>query len=1091
MIRRKVSLLLAILMVITTMTVGFTPTAAGSDNGITTDISAPYDEYEEIRKLKQKDQTDPENNEPRQIGCESLYTKNIDNGDGTKTLEVYGEPVRYITKDGSVKDISLTPVRDGAGFRTGDHRLSISFPEKAEDGINLNTGEHVITATPVTENGTAVKTGSSCLSDTDAIVYRKDSKTSYEYNITYSGYKENIVVSEYTGQTDYYFRIETDGLLLVASEGDPTRGAGLELKDADGRTVARIGNIIVFSSDNRNNTFGSISFETVTEGDEYIIRISVPESYLSDPTTHYPIYIDPTITVAYNANNSSTWDDIEDITVNQNTTADSPTSGTLYVGKAGPNYGAMRSVMRFPELELYGIIPSSITSATVNVRDLMCYGYQIQVDCYGYGGTLPSTAFTTSNMTWSAIYNTMQYYESNNVYRSTNTVSYGDGCNNPVPFWYEFNILPVVQSWAQGRNAGTLAKTDQAIVFKATDSYEQSTSTQYVCFGSYERNPYQPYLIIQYLVTGGVNFSGATEIVVDQSSYVNITDEYEKRFFSFTPESTGFYSIKSYGIISGNPEGYLYNDGEQCLAIGDDIEPDLDDYNFGITYHLRENVTYYLAAGCCEDGIGSYYISISEETTSFYNNLYLRRAVLGNSYSFPASLEYEVHYYLLYSSESIEALLFSSDKISDPCVWIYNSSFSLVASNDDGAGNLNFRASLSLADHQKYYVVIGNYEDETGSFMFNTAKDPNLATAVYYIKNSGTGYYTAIHGPTAESFVHQFTLGAGLEQRWTISKQNDGYYTIKSKYGAEKYIGVTGNASGTDNVQLFSTVSDSTRWKVFTKSGGDVLLEPKTAAGMIVWAPNGIADTELQLVRLSIDDSNSKHLWKPIRMLPTNGSELDYLANNSNNWANYVEDCCNCYAYAINNQVFPGTNYLWYMQQMGYYKGSTYTFSALTKSNISEAVLNDYSQYNSNYNTSLIFQEIGRYEVCPTGTYKVALVVSDNDYHWYRQDSDGFWSHKPGRTEVTRKDSGEELIIDPQIADRGDYYDFLGYYAVSPWNQSFSNTGVVNCYYFGYIIPYDELMSFVQSQSMDISSLQENVAIALNLYDDVVLCNFK
>ena len=150
-----------------------------------------------------------------------------------------------------------------------------------------------------------------------------------------------------------------------------------------------------------------------------------------------------------------------------------------------------------------------------------------------------------------------------------------------------------------------------------------------------------------------------------------------------------------------------------------------------------------MAAGCCEDGTGSYYISISEETTSFYNNLYLRRAVLGNSYSFPASLEYEVHYYLLYSSESIEALLFSSDNISDPCVWIYNSSFSLVASNDDGAGNLNFRASLSLADHQKYYVVIGNYEDETGSFMFNTAKDPNLATAVYYIKNSGTGYYTA------------------------------------------------------------------------------------------------------------------------------------------------------------------------------------------------------------------------------------------------------------------------------------------------------------------------------------------------------------
>ena len=46
---------------------------------------------------------------------ESLYTKTTDNGDGTKTLEVYGTPVRYRTEDGSVKDISLTPVRDGGG----------------------------------------------------------------------------------------------------------------------------------------------------------------------------------------------------------------------------------------------------------------------------------------------------------------------------------------------------------------------------------------------------------------------------------------------------------------------------------------------------------------------------------------------------------------------------------------------------------------------------------------------------------------------------------------------------------------------------------------------------------------------------------------------------------------------------------------------------------------------------------------------------------------------------------------------------------------------------------------------------------------
>ena len=84
------------------------------------------------------DLTDPGDTNRQQIHRESLYTKTTDKGDGTKTLEVYGEPVRYRTEDGSVKDISLVPVAKDKGFTTGDHYLSISFPEKAEAGISLN-----------------------------------------------------------------------------------------------------------------------------------------------------------------------------------------------------------------------------------------------------------------------------------------------------------------------------------------------------------------------------------------------------------------------------------------------------------------------------------------------------------------------------------------------------------------------------------------------------------------------------------------------------------------------------------------------------------------------------------------------------------------------------------------------------------------------------------------------------------------------------------------------------------------------------------------------------------------------------------------
>jgi RHS repeat-associated protein len=54
---------------------------------------------------------------------------------------------------------------------------------------------------------------------------------------------------------------------------------------------------------------------------------------------------------------------------------------------------------------------------------------------------------------------------------------------------------------------------------------------------------------------------------------------------------------------------------------------------------------------------------------------------------------------------------------------------------------------------------------------------------------------------------------------------------------------------------------------------------------------------------------------------------------------------------------------------------------------------------------------------------KVFLVMghtSDGrlDYHWYRQDADRMWSHKPGNTSVTNFDASGQLISDPEIADR-------------------------------------------------------------------------
>jgi hypothetical protein len=56
---------------------------------------------------------------------------------------------------------------------------------------------------------------------------------------------------------------------------------------------------------------------------------------------------------------------------------------------------------------------------------------------------------------------------------------------------------------------------------------------------------------------------------------------------------------------------------------------------------------------------------------------------------------------------------------------------------------------------------------------------------------------------------------------------------------------------------------------------------------------------------------------------------------------------------------------------------------------------------------------------CPRGTTKIASVVDPaEDFHFYRQDKNGMWSHKPGGTEVTRLDASGRPIYNPELADR-------------------------------------------------------------------------
>lgn len=68
---------------------------------------------------------------------------------------------------------------------------------------------------------------------------------------------------------------------------------------------------------------------------------------------------------------------------------------------------------------------------------------------------------------------------------------------------------------------------------------------------------------------------------------------------------------------------------------------------------------------------------------------------------------------------------------------------------------------------------------------------------------------------------------------------------------------------------------------------------------------------------------------------------------------------------------------------------------------------------------------------CSECRHRVALVIWPGvDFHWYRLDRSGRWSHKPGGTEATDVDSSGNQIADPRTADRGPYTFFCGFFCV-------------------------------------------------------------
>lgn len=145
---------------------------------------------------------------------------------------------------------------------------------------------------------------------------------------------------------------------------------------------------------------------------------------------------------------------------------------------------------------------------------------------------------------------------------------------------------------------------------------------------------------------------------------------------------------------------------------------------------------------------------------------------------------------------------------------------------------------------------------------------------------------------------------------------------------------------------------------------------------------------------------------------PMSGAEPEYKPERWNDDP-HIRKTHNCYAYSLNKR----TSAMGAKAQPGYFAN----YPSLGRKDYKCAHFLERLKHD---NPSVKLSKFGKR--CGKNSYKVFLALdtkeADTDYHFYRQDSNGFWSHKPGANYVVDTDAQGKKIKNPKEADRSYKY---------------------------------------------------------------------
>ena len=347
----------------------------------------------------------------------------------TERSIVFPVNVKYINEDGVTKDKSnkLYPIDNSETYvyETKDNDILTRFSKNAPNGIVTGSEDYLITIKPCSEYSSE-----SVLFDENTVLYPNAFGEGIDLcgRPSFAGNKTDIILNARPERNVFSFEIDAGHLSVVYAN------ATIVVYDNDS-IIAEFGEIYIKDSAD-NYTYGDISL------DGNVISITVPESFLDNPFTEYPVTVDPTLYFV----TTNAYGNANIVSANLNsfycTSGGTISSASVLLFSWSGTSSFLNPIIKFPNLKPVLTSMGSVTGATLSLYRESAYSGTTSV-------TLTARPSTTNWQT-NVSYNGTSYSDIYSGYTTSNSATSTLNAGASATGYNSFNIKNMANNWAGG-----------------------------------------------------------------------------------------------------------------------------------------------------------------------------------------------------------------------------------------------------------------------------------------------------------------------------------------------------------------------------------------------------------------------------------------------------------------------------------------------------------------------------------------------------------------------------------------------------------------------------------------------------------------